>query len=337
MGGTGLLRKLLLPVVLAAVVLAGLAIYSGLGGLSAGLRTFNFWLLAPVLLLALTNYAVRFVRWEYYLRVVGLRLPLRNSLGVFGSGLAMAITPGKFGELFKSALLKDEGSAAVSASAPVVIAERLSDLAGVVLLLAFASAWFPQGRPFALAAAVLIVVVVALVWHSPRLTERVADRLLGRRWPGWRDTASRAHGSFLLLVRGRALIVGLSLGVLAWAAECLAFVIVLRGLPGAAQPLLAATFVYTLATLGGAVSMLPGGLGVTEGSMAGLLVALQVSRDSASAAVLIIRACTLWFAVGLGLVIYVFYRRFVRSEVAVEPPAPAAGQTSTVERSEMPV
>jgi uncharacterized membrane protein YbhN (UPF0104 family) len=336
MRGATLLRRLLLPFVLAAAVLVGFAIYSGWGGLSAALRTFNPWLLIPVLLLALANYAVRFARWEYYLHVAGLRLPLRDSLGVFGSGLAMAITPGKFGELFKSALLKDEDGIAVSASAPVVLAERLSDLAGVVLLLAFASVWFPQGRLFAVAAAVLVVVIVVFAWRSPRLARRVLDRLLRRRWPAWRDTASRAHESFFMLVRGRALVVGIVLGVLAWGAECLAFFIVLRGLPSAAQTLLAATFVYTLATLGGAISLLPGGLGVTEGSMAGLLVALHVSRDSASAAVLVIRACTLWFAVALGILAYLVHRRHRRRALAGAPRGSSPGQSSATKRGEAP-
>jgi uncharacterized membrane protein YbhN (UPF0104 family) len=46
--------------------------------------------------------------------------------------------------------------------------------------------------------------------------------------------------------------------------------------------------------------MLPGGLGVAEGSLTGLLVALGTSLPDAAAATLVIRAATLWFAVALG-------------------------------------
>ena len=60
--------------------------------------------------------------------------------------------------------------------------------------------------------------------------------------------------------------------------------------------------IYSLATLFGALAFLPGGLGVTEGSLA-LMLGSQAGlpAGAAAAATLLIRATTLWFAVGLGL------------------------------------
>ena len=48
--------------------------------------------------------------------------------------------------------------------------------------------------------------------------------------------------------------------------------------------------------------MLPGGLGPTEGSMSGLLALRGVDVPTAVGATLVIRVCTLWFAVALGAV-----------------------------------
>ena len=64
-------------------------------------------------------------------------------------------------------------------------------------------------------------------------------------------------------------------------------------------------------TVAGALAFVPGGLGVTEGGMALLLAELvAMSRSSAVAVTLIIRAQTLWFAVLLGvLALLVFSRR----------------------------
>ena len=57
-------------------------------------------------------------------------------------------------------------------------------------------------------------------------------------------------------------------------------------------------------TLAGALSFLPGGLVVTEASMVLLLVRAAGGLDepAAVAATILIRPCTLWFAVLLGLV-----------------------------------
>jgi uncharacterized protein (TIRG00374 family) len=60
--------------------------------------------------------------------------------------------------------------------------------------------------------------------------------------------------------------------------------------------------VFSLGSLAGALSFLPGGLGVAEGSMTGLIRVLgDVSKAGAVAATVLIRLATLWFAVALGL------------------------------------
>jgi uncharacterized membrane protein YbhN (UPF0104 family) len=48
--------------------------------------------------------------------------------------------------------------------------------------------------------------------------------------------------------------------------------------------------------------MLPGGLGVAEGSLTALLAGLGTPLPQAAAATLLVRAATLWLAVGLGVV-----------------------------------
>jgi len=95
--------------------------------------------------------------------------------------------------------------------------------------------------------------------------------------------------------------VAFALSVIAWFFECLAFSVILHGL-GGGLPLRATTFAYAFASLAGAVSMLPGGLGVAEGSLTGLLVGLGTPLPEAAAATLLVRAATLWLAVAVGVV-----------------------------------
>ena len=85
-------------------------------------------------------------------------------------------------------------------------------------------------------------------------------------------------------------------------AECLGLYYVLQGF-GAEVDVWSATFVYAFATIFGALTLLPGGIGTTEGSMTGLLTLRGVPIVDAAAATFIIRACTLWFAVGIGAVV----------------------------------
>ena len=50
----------------------------------------------------------------------------------------------------------------------------------------------------------------------------------------------------------------------------------------------------------GAFTFLPGGIGLTEASMTGILVATGMDASSASAATLITRVATLWWGVAVG-------------------------------------
>jgi uncharacterized protein (TIRG00374 family) len=64
---------------------------------------------------------------------------------------------------------------------------------------------------------------------------------------------------------------------------------------------LQSNFVYCFSTIVGALSMLPGGIGGTEAGMIGLLAFMGISYTSGLPAVILIRLCTLWMAVLVGV------------------------------------
>ena len=64
-----------------------------------------------------------------------------------------------------------------------------------------------------------------------------------------------------------------------------------------------------VATLVGNLTFLPGGLGTTELSLAGLLQARGLSLEAVIGATVLVRAATLWFAVALGLMVSLLGRR----------------------------
>ena len=88
-----------------------------------------------------------------------------------------------------------------------------------------------------------------------------------------------------------------------------------RAFPGAHVDWGLAMVIYAGTTIAGALSFLPGGLGVTEGAMAMWLVhgATQLDRATALDAALLARLATLWFAVLLGMVCLAVVRRRVRA------------------------
>jgi uncharacterized protein (TIRG00374 family) len=179
------------------------------------------------------------------------------------------------------------------------MAERLTDVAGLVLLGALGVTALPHG-PVLLGGIALALVVAVVVLRTPAVG-RSARRLLPTRLV--EPVRLFVHSGRALLTSG-ALAVSLGLSVISWFFECVAFALILDGL-GGALPLRVATFVYAFASLAGAVSMLPGGLGVAEGSLTGLLAGFGTPLPEAAAATLLVRGATLWLAVALGAAILV--------------------------------
>jgi len=247
------------------------------------------------------------------LKVLDFEVELKESATIFFTGLAMSITPGKLGELLKCLLLKEKNGIGVSASAPVVISERYTDLLAVLMLLGIGATFYSAGR-IVLAIGFALVLILFFGFTSTDFFVNKLGFFLSKFSLGTFiiQGAQESGKSFRELLKGKRLIFGTFLGILAWFCECLAFYLVFLGFRWYNLSLFSATFIYALSTLAGALSMLPGGLGVTEGSMTALLVIFHLRPDVSAATTLIIRACTLWFAVIVGLFSYFLHRKVVK-------------------------
>jgi uncharacterized protein (TIRG00374 family) len=303
---------------IAIVVVIGAAAIATLGDvrqLAARLGGFHGAAFVAALGLALANYAIRFVRWEMYLRRQAVRVPLATSALVFGAGLSLAITPGKVGELVKSYLLRKLHNVPATRTAPVVVAERVSDLLALILLAIVGVAGYGIATTLVLAAAGLVVTgLVLLAWPRPTraLIDLVTHPRLVRRV---RAPLHDIYGGLATLCRPAPLAAATALALPAWACECVGFALIVNAFPGAHVDLGLAMVIYAATTIAGALSFLPGGLGVTEGMMTMLLVHGTARLDSASAldATLLTRLATLWFAVVVGLVCLAAARRRVQA------------------------
>jgi uncharacterized protein (TIRG00374 family) len=316
-------RRVVSVLIAAGALIAVAAAAGDVRDLGDRLRGFAWTAFAGALLLSLGNYALRFVRWALFLRHLGLVVPAGPSLAVFLSGFALSVTPGKVGELVKSYLLRAIRGIPVATSAPIVVAERLGDLLALVVLAGIGVASYRIAVEALVAGAALVVVgMVVLAW--PRLCRALIALVTAPRpTRRFRDRLHVFHDGIRVLVRPWPLTWSTALGVAAWGCECVGFAVVLSGFPGVEVPLGLATLIYAATTIAGAVSFLPGGLGITEGAMTLLLVeAGGIDAATAVAATVLIRFATLWFAVGIGLVAMAIARRMttgVRDGEAILP------------------
>jgi glycosyltransferase 2 family protein len=287
------------------------AIYFGWENINLELKKFPPLSLLLLGGLSLVNYLLRYLRWEIYLKSLKCSLPRRHSFSLYFATYVMVITPGKIGEVFKAGILKERFGVPLSRGIPIILAERIYDFFAV-LILAVAGIFFWPGtltgmKTGLLAAAAIPVLLI--IFQQPRVRTFLVSKaakspLLGKYSLGLEDSMNSLG---ILLSPGQTFF-SIILSTVAWLCECLGLWLVCSGL-GLAIPMGQAVFVYAAGTLVGSLSFLPGGLGGTEATIIWLLGVLDITGATAAAVALLVRLFTLWLAVFIGMLFFLFARK----------------------------
>lgn len=243
--------------------------------------------------LCLLNYLLRGLRWRLWMAHYGRPLRITEALRLYLAGYTFTPTPGNVGEAARGLLLARNPLSATQSLA-IFGAERLADLLSLLLLCLPVAWWLaalvgPQ-LVFGLAGlAVLLAVALAALLFKFR------DRLLVRFvWlrEAWTCLATRP-------------LLWLGLSLVAWAAQGLAVWLLCRE-AGLSVTALEASGFYALAMVGGALSLLPAGLGGMEAILTALLVTHGASAGLALGITVQVRLVTLWLAVAIGALALVY-------------------------------
>lgn len=300
----GLLSRYRVPLTVSAAVAA--AIYLAAIWLSDGhavlnrLSRLSAWMIGLALILPTIGFVSRFWRWDMFLRSLGHRLPLRDHIRIYMAGFALTTTPGKVGENLRAMYLTAYGVPASDSFASFVV-ERLGDVVAMLLLSSLVAGLL-DGYRWVIGATVGITVLLLMALRHPALTATIRNRgplqgLLGRL----ASALARSLEAARELLTTRLLVGGVAVAIVAWSTEAVTFSLIARQV-GIEVPFLVGMGIFAVATLLGAISFLPGGVGPTEAIMVGLLVLSGGSVPAATAVTVVIRVFTLWWAVALGLV-----------------------------------
>ena len=256
---------------------------------------------AFILSCSVVNYFLRFLRWQYYINKLGYSLPMGIHITYYMAGFALTATPAKAGETIRSLYLKSHGIK-YSHSLAACFTERLLDVVVITIFAMFSLLVFEDYTRYVLITVIVFVLVLPglrtrrFIHILTSCTQKLHQVFLKRLFS---STASLLDAAYNLLGI-RVLYIGLSVGIVAWAIQGVAFYYVLSVL-GYDISLYMAIAIYAISLLIGALSFVPGGIGTTELVMGLLLHTLGADVTIAVSAPLISRLSTLWFAVVLGI------------------------------------
>ena len=238
--------------------------------------------------LCLLNYLLRGLRWRLWMAHYQRPMGVLTGLRIYLAGYTFTPTPGNIGEAARGLLLARQPLGAAQSLA-IFGAERVADLVCLLLLTLPALWWLALQAapaswlaPLAVATGLVALLVLAFL-------RKYGAALLARF--SWLQQAGEC------LTRQPLTWLGMTLP--AWFAQGLALWLICREYGLDLDPLLASGF-YALAMVGGALSMLPAGLGGTEALLTGLLLAHGSTLATAVGITVLARLLTLWLAVAIG-------------------------------------
>jgi uncharacterized membrane protein YbhN (UPF0104 family) len=312
-------RRLLLGVLFGVLLYGAAVVYTGYQRIDLALSSFHWAAFFAALGLASLNYCLRFGKWQYYLRRLGVtQVPAGESALVFLSGFVLTITPGKLGEVFKSAVLARTHGVPAERTAPIVVAERLTDVIAIVIWVVVGSTGFRGGGYWALSGMLAVAVgLLCILWEPP--LRNLLARIERGRWARFGPKLASALASLRVVASPSALALPVLLSLIGWGLEGVALHLLLAGF-GHAPTLSFSLFFYATATLAGALVPVPGGLGVTEAMIHQQLVSLAGTPEPvAAASMILIRLATLWWAVLVGFAALAWLRLRFPDQLGAAP------------------
>jgi uncharacterized protein (TIRG00374 family) len=301
------LVRRLLTVAIGLAAIAGVIVFLNPSQVGSALTRFPPALIAPIMALSILVYFLQGVRWHFLLADVGARLRLGDTILVNLAGQTItAIVP--LGDLTRAAFASAAGGTDFGIVAATVTVQELSYT--LLLILSALPAILALG--YGLAAVVPVIVgigaIVVILTVSPvfcRVHDLVAhipflNRLLPAIDELQQETAALLHrpdALALSILDAARVVVAVS-----------AFWLVLHGLEPGRIGWWQAAFVLALSSIGGAVSLIPGGVGANEASVAALLIFLGFDHGAAGAAAIIQRALVTGLSLGLGFGAYTMIR-----------------------------
>ena len=297
-------RGLILSVVAAAALYLGMVLWSGAEQFGAALNLVPLWLIPAGLALVFFGHCLRFVRWQWYLQQMGYQVPLRSSFQLFLASLALTASPGKAGEAIRSLLLKRRHQIPISPTLAGLFCEHFTDALSVVLLICLSLFSLYESR-WAIITIGLVQLAIILAMQQPVLIKQRVLKPLAR-WSKLRKLVQKIEvliDNASTLLKPKILVGATLLALVSWGLEGIVLYSLFQFLGVDSITPYQAIVIHLASGIVGVLSLLPGGIGSNEALTIGLSMLYGASQTAAVTATFLIRLLTLWFAIGIGMLV----------------------------------
>jgi len=290
-------KKLFISLVFSVIIYILIAVYFGPGNLLAVFNKISALHIIIAFGFVLLSLFFEFLRWEFYLAQLKIKLSRGKSLQVFLSGLSMGFLPAKSGELLRYYLMK-RNKVPYKKTVPI---HFISNITVLLVVLAFSSPFLILYTNMLVFYITIILIFTAFFsFRFPIIylkTISAIQKLVNLKL--FSDLKkSILYSKKLLGIR--ELFISISLTFIYYGMMGIVFFLISSNFE-MDIPWYLAFAIYSLSLIIGVLSMLPGGIGAVEGSSIALLMN-HMDGSSAVVLVMLMRILTLWLTIFIGII-----------------------------------
>lgn len=292
--------------VVSAIVFLAIAFAGGFSSVVRIILSTNPYIYLLAILAVFAGLMLRYIKWAYYLKRLGLKVSSWKNMAVYLSLYSMDITPGKFGRVLAAYTLNRITNIKFMNIVPIVTMDIFSDFLGTAIVALGAAIYFHQYVLY-----VIIIDVVLLLPFAFILNKWVFNKfkvLLGKYNFIEKFTiyGEEYYTSQSVLNSPKVYAVSIIFTVPASVLNAMALYLTIMAL-GFHISVAASMFTFASTQIFGMISAVPGNIGVTDGTLTAILSSsLRLPADVSSAATILVRIATMWFGVALGSA-FLFY------------------------------
>jgi len=263
----------------------------------------NLYFIIPILVCFTTAILIKSLRQLLFLRHLGIKIPIKQNTIIYLAGLSMLITPAGLGEMIKSHFLLKKYNQPVSKTLPLVLVERYHDALAILSILFIFS--IITGTTF-LTIPILIIgtllLVSLIVIRSRKLFpnfQKIIRKV--RMFQNLEDHSVEFNKSLVSFTSKKIFFSGWVVGMVAWSFDGLGIYLCFQAFE-LDFDFFTTTVIGLASILFGALTLIPGGVGVTEVSFVALLSTYGIESSVGSALALFFRLLSIWYVTCIGIV-----------------------------------
>ena len=300
-------NRLILVLVAVVVIYAIFLFISDFSIISEKISNFKTNYLPLILLLVSVSWIPMIVKWHFLLKNCEIDIPLRKSIAVFLSGSAFTgITPGQVGALIKSQILKTSSNIPRTKTVPIIMIENVYDLIGAIIA-SIIGIIILGIQPYLIIIGILVLTIIFFFMYYRPASELFFKRITKTKFFSKRvDNISEFNKIIQKSTNPKVATICILLAVTYWFIISIAVYYTLIAFDINILDYLEVLAIFTTSILLGAISLIPGGIGIAEGSIAGLLTLNGIDVSTALILSVMIRILTLWYSVSVGFIMLKF-------------------------------